>query len=71
MFDNKIQELVLGTFDGLECLEDPEISFNPFRIGSIDGSVFDKLKCLKRFGIKGYKMASDDHVNHDLSHFKR
>ena len=58
LFDNKIQELVLGTFDGLECLEDLEISFNPFRIGSIDGAVFDELTCLKRFAVKGYKMVN-------------
>ena len=42
LFDNKMQELVLDTFDGIECLEDLDISYKPFRIGSIDGKDFSK-----------------------------
>ena len=55
---NQIQELIPGTFEGLEFLEDLYIVSNRIDVESIDKKVFEGINSLKNLNIKGYEHRS-------------
>ena len=66
---DQIKKFIPGVFEGLECLEDLDISVNCFNVETIDTAVFDGLKCLKYIFIRDFKDRNTSDAN--LDYLKR